>query len=80
MISYRVDYMPDADTLRDDPIVIDIPDGPRARAQAMAKARQISRRRDVSTCYAIARDWSKGRDTGQRVYMHGAFAYQDDVF
>lgn len=75
MTNYRIDYTPDA-AAGDLDAIVAIPMSDRRRA--MAKARQISARRDVSSCYAIAtRD---GKDVGQRVYSYGSLSHQDGVF
>jgi len=78
LISYRLDYRPDAADLNDRPTVVDMGSGPAARRRVMDKARSLSGTRAVSTAYAIAT--LDGRDTGQRVYCDGRFSYQDGEF
>ncbi|UTU07708.1 hypothetical protein CcrC1_gp517 [Caulobacter phage C1] len=68
-LTYRTDYTPD------DGKTIEVSD-PMTREQAMRQAAYLSR--TYGTAYAIASDGK--RDTGQRVYQDGRFAYQDDKF
>jgi len=71
-ITYRVDYTRDD---RPDTLVVTYTT---SRAQALNKAAKISARPGVGAAYAIAT--VDGQDTGQRVYSHGSFSYQDDQF